>query len=161
MKRVALVAAVVTAPFLAIAQEPNTPTDFDYFELWNRCAPTSLVVEGLSSEADEIGITRERIETLARSRLRSARIYRDGWSDTYLYIRVNVRLTYYGLEVEYRKFVFDHLAGEKTDGQGFATTWERGGVGVHGRDAGFVLQNVSEHIDEFIDEYLRVNAEAC
>lgn len=161
MKCLALAAAVVTAPFLAIAQGSNTPTNLDYFKLWNKCAPTELVVESLSSKAIEIGLSIERIETLARSRLRAARIYSDWSSETYLYVRVTVGSTYYGLDIQFKKILFDALSSEKADGQGFATTWDRGSAGSHGQDAGYIVQHVSEHIDEFIDEYLRVNAEAC
>lgn len=36
----------------------------------------------------------------------------------------------------------------------------RGSTGTHGGDAGFAIGGLSEHIDAFLDEYLRVNAEA-
>ena len=42
-----------------------------------------------------------------------------------------------------------------------ATTWEIGSLGTHGGDAGFILQGVAEATDTFVNEYLRVNAEAC
>ena len=34
-------------------------------------------------------------------------------------------------------------------------------AGTYGDDAGFVVQNLSERIDRFISEYLRVNRVAC
>ncbi len=42
-----------------------------------------------------------------------------------------------------------------------AATWETGSLGTHGGDAGFILQAVAEHTDKFVNEYLRVNDEAC
>ena len=43
----------------------------------------------------------------------------------------------------------------------FAQTWRTGEIGTHGRDAGYILQGISEHLDKFIVEYLRVNEGAC
>ena len=42
-----------------------------------------------------------------------------------------------------------------------ATTWDFGGAGTHGEDADFILQGLSEHLDGFILDYLRVNEDAC
>ena len=41
------------------------------------------------------------------------------------------------------------------------TTWEGGRFGTHGGDAGFIMQGVSEDMDRFIGDYLRVNEAAC
>lgn len=43
---------------------------------------------------------------------------------------------------------------------GVATTWDRGSTGTSG-NAAFVRDGVAQHLDEFIDEYLRVNGGAC
>ena len=37
----------------------------------------------------------------------------------------------------------------------------RGSTGTHGGDAGFILSAVSQHLDKFLVEYLRVNEENC
>ncbi len=42
-----------------------------------------------------------------------------------------------------------------------ATTWGVGSTGTHSRNPNFILSSVSQHTDKFIDEYLRVNADAC
>ena len=44
---------------------------------------------------------------------------------------------------------------------GFTSTWHLGTLGTHGDTAAFILSGVSRHTDKFIDEYLRVNADAC
>ena len=46
---------------------------------------------------------------------------------------------------------------------GYAIVWLSGSTGVYGAAAGsgFILSSVSHHTDKFIDEYLRVNADAC
>ena len=61
----------------------------DCFQLWSACPPLDLIVEGLPEDAEEIGLTRERIQTAAESRLRAARLY-DAEAGHYLYVNVNV-----------------------------------------------------------------------
>ena len=40
-------------------------------------------------------------------------------------------------------------------------TWESLGFGTHGGDAGFIMQGLSEDLDKFVLEYLRVNENYC
>ena len=131
-------------------------SDYDRFRLWNVCRPMGLFVEGLSDDATAIGLTMEAIEVAVRSRLRAARLYSDdAWS--YLYVNVNVLSSGYGTKVEYNKSVMDIA----TMLERRAATWDTGGVGTHGQDPNFILSYVVQHADAFIDEYLRVNADAC
>ena len=44
---------------------------------------------------------------------------------------------------------------------GYAATWETGNYGTHAGNAGYIMQIVSERLDRFILEYLRVNETAC
>ena len=39
--------------------------------------------------------------------------------------------------------------------------WNTTSYGTHSGNAGFILQSVSEHLDRFVLEYLRVNEAAC
>ena len=59
--------------------------------------------------------------------------------------------------VEYRKFVKDFV----TTLAYRTTTWEVGLTGTHGQDSNSVLSSVAHSTDLFIDEYLRVNTDAC
>lgn len=139
------------------------PTDadevsgIDRFDLWNECEPLDLVVEQLHEAAGEIGLHVELIETLIRSRLRSARIYDTDAINGYVYVRASVTRQVFALELELNKYVSDFASGET----GYTATWTTGSFGSHGQDADYILQNLSRHTDKFIDEYLRVNAEAC
>ena len=63
----------------------------------------------------------------------------------------------FSARVEFVKIVRD--LGEHDFTTGFAPTWQTGSYGTG--NAGFIMSALAEHIDEFIDEYLRVNAEAC
>ena len=56
------------------------------------------------------------------------------------------------------KRVFDPASGE----YGHGTVWVLSSTGTAGNDdGGYILQSVSEKIDRFLVEYLRINEEAC
>ncbi len=137
-------------PSLAVGQ------GLDRFKLFADCEPMGLVVEGLPEDAAEIGLTEDSIRAAAESRLRSARLYIEA-SSPYLYINVNVLAGAFNVALEYNKSVFDPLSGLS----GVASTWSSGGTGTHGRDSGFILSQVSQHLDRFLAEFLRVNEAAC
>lgn len=140
-----------------IADE-ETVTNLDRFKLWNDCKPTNLVVEGLGDDAKEISLAVGDIEVSARSRLRAARIYTASeTANSYLYIRVNVGSSVFSIDQDYKKQTQDLASGWSN----YATTWESGSFGSHGGDASYILSRLSRHVDEFIDEYLRVNEMAC
>ena len=137
-------------PSLAAGQE------VDRFELFADCEPMDLLIENLPEDAAEIGLTEDSIRAAAESRLRSARLYSEA-SSQYLYINVNVVGAAYSARLQYEKFVFDPLSGFSS----MATTWNNGSTGTYGRDSGFILSDVSQHLDRFLVEFLRVNEAAC
>ena len=149
-----LLAAAVW-PGYATAQDVSGS---DRFKFFNECRPMDLVVEDYDDDddAEAIGLTVARIRTLAESRLRAARLY-DADAATWLYVNVNVEARGFSLSVEYKKLLYDAVSGETS----YATTGEIGGAGSHGGDAGFILQGLSEYLDGFILDYLRVNESAC
>ena len=61
-------ALVLTAMGAATAQS------VERFRLFNNCDPMGLLVEGLGSDATEIGLTEGAIRAAVESRLRSARL---------------------------------------------------------------------------------------
>ncbi len=130
----------------------------DIFSLENNCEPVNLVVEGLDNDAKEIGLTTKRIRVTVESRLRGARIYRE---NTYPYVYVNVIVVgaAFSIDVDFERMLVRDGAGHL--GKWYATTWARSRTGTHGGNAGYILQSVAELIDEFINEYLRVNSFAC
>ena len=137
--------------------DPDDPsTSHGCFQLWSACRPLDLIVEDLPEDAEEIGLTRERIQTAAESRLRAARLY-DAEADHYLYVNVIVYRFAFSIDIGYRKWLHD----EALDIGGFSQTWHTGAAGTHGGDASFILQYVSEYMDRFVVEYLRVNESAC
>lgn len=149
-------AVLMLAASPGIADEHEV-TDFDRFRLWNDCKPLHLLVESLDENATDIDLTADQIAITVRSRLRAARLYAGTLGAPYLYVNINVGLRAFSVSVEYKKEVFDLATGL----DGIGATWERAGMGTHGGDAAFILSNLAGYTDAFIDEYLRVNEEAC
>ena len=129
------------------------------FELFSQCEPVAMLIEDLPESAS---LARERVETLVESRLRAARLFNgaDPYGDPltpFLYVNVGVIGRAFTIRVELHKFVHD-----QSSRVAWATpTWNTASAGTHGGDDGFILQGVSEHMDRFILEYLRVNDSAC
>lgn len=142
-------------PACGPAAADEAVTDFDRFELWNECEPVSLVV-GLDGDAEVTGLTEETIKTAARSRLRGARLY-DGDAYHRLYIAVIISGAAFSMELLIIKSLYDPTI----DKMGAATTWSDGAIGTHGGSGDYILNAIGRYTDTFIDEYLRVNAEAC
>ncbi len=135
-------------------------SDRDRFELFNACRPMMLVVEEISPAAQTVGLTRERIQLAAESRLRAARLYtesREKENYASLYINISVVGRAVDISVWYVRWVTD-LANNSN---GPAITWTTGGIGTHIHDADSIIQNLSGHLDRFLAEYLRVNEPAC
>ena len=150
-----LALALAVWPGHATAQDVS---DSDRFQLFNECGPMDLVVEDYGDDAGwtDIGLTVDRIQTMAESRLRVARLY-DATALAYLHVNVIVFGLGLSLTVQYNKVVYDAVSGETN----YATTWAISSAGTHGSDAGYILQGLSERLDRFILEYLRVNEDAC
>lgn len=156
MPRLILPAVALALVLASPAVAAKRVIKIDLFKLWNDCQPVHLVVESLPKDAADIGLTREAITVAVRSRLRAARLYAAGaWS--WLYVNVNVLDQAFSISVEYKKWVKDTASGE----EGTTGTWSTGSLGTHGSRSGYILSSVSTHVDRFIDEYLRVNADAC
>ncbi len=65
-----------------------------------------LVIEGLSDDATDIGLTEGAVETAGHSRLRAARLYTDAkieMSRSCLYVNVNVVGGAFSLSIEFKK----------------------------------------------------------
>ena len=132
-------------------------TDREKFELYNKCRPIGLVVEGMSEDAKKIDLTREIVINFVESRLLSARIY-GGNSYEYLYVRIGILGNSVDIDTSFKKATVSY--GEV----GLATTWVAGKFGSHGSDAmskDYILSGLSELIDKFIASYLKVNQKYC
>lgn len=97
--------------------------------------------------------------------MRGARIY---WvhRGPALYVNVNVLGRAFAVQMQFIRHAkvtvpFWLKPEGMADLGGYATTWNIGSVAVHDGDASFILSAIAKDTDEFIDEYLRVNADAC
>ena len=130
---------------LAMAATPaQEVTDIDRFQLFNNCDPMALVVESLHDDA-------------AESRLRGARLYTSDRSRAYLYVNVTVAGKAFSASLKYAKKMRDLATGNA----GVASAWSRGITGTHGQEPDYIASGLSELLDRFLTEYLRVNESAC
>lgn len=137
---------------------PSSIEQYERFRLYTSCAPVALLVEGLPTNATEIGLFEDDILTTVRSRLRGARIYSsEAKHEPYLYVNVNVVGLSFNIRVELNKPVTDL----ETKLIYPAPTWQRGTTGTHAKDSDYILQSIGMLMDKFIDEYLAVNESAC
>lgn len=151
-----ILALTVFLASTALAQDEQV-TDYDRFRLWNDCQPVSLLAGFEPVEDGEAaGLTVEAIETAVRSRLRAARVY-DASAGPHVYVYVHVVGSAFHLSFDFLKRFID--SGSYT--LDYAIGWQTGATGTHSYDPGFILGGVSQATDAFIDEYLRVNADAC
>ena len=132
----------------------------DRFALFNNCAPMHFGVISFSDDEEDmkkIGLTEERVKFAVESRLRGARLFKADIGLPLLKVGVNVNAVAFTITFGYNKKLFDYAAGI----DGFAPTWDDGMFGAHGQDANFIVSSLSELLDKFLAEYLRVNEAAC
>jgi len=128
------------------------------FQLWTDCEPLRLqVFLNMHADTGAIGLTQEAVEIAVRSRLRAARIYDADAFKADLRVSVTTAGPAFHIDLKLFKFVTDWQSEELKK----APTWSTGGTGMHGGNGGFILDIIDQYTDEFIDEYLRVNADAC
>ena len=136
-------------------------SDYDKFSLWNDCQAINLVIN-VDKEVADASLSVETVKTSVRSRLRAARLYTeedyrdDGLARPLLYVNVTSIDRAFRIDFQFNKWTFDPLS----DFSSFAAiTWKSGSTGVGGST--YIFSTLSQYTDQFIDEYLRVNAEAC
>ena len=157
-------AAVLGSP--AASGQDSTAKHVEWYqlraELYTGCKPVSLTIEDLPSDAMEIGLTEDRIQFMAESRLRAARLYanpKDSTSPTFpqLYINVNVVGRSFHVSVDFEL----RLMNTQSEFYPIATTWRKGVTGSHSGDSEYVVSNIPRFLDEFITKYQRANEDAC
>ena len=169
----AIRAAIRRSPSRISAEEARDAgliSSEEAFRLWNDCQPIAFSVhlQG-ENEASKIGLTKEAVETAVRSRLRSARIFKDDPDrrrsislpptvNGFLQVSVTLTTASLGMSMRSEKVMTDEASGYV----GWTPTgWRRGLLGGHADDGYYVLSGIAPAIDEFIDDYLRVNESAC
>ena len=150
-------------------------TRYERFQLWNSCAPVRLAVS-LTGNFSNVELTKETFEIMARGRLRAARIYSSdkGYNGTLL-LTLSINLGRESnfvamLEVEklltdIYEYEIDTIENRKKKGTGPvfypAITWQTFSYGTYGNFPDAIVSTSSQHVDRFVDEYLRINSSAC
>ena len=157
---------ILLGTFIAGAAKGEEVTALDRFQLWNDCDPVKLGVGVFDpTSMSRMKLLNERIETTVRSRLRIARMYQEGIGPPMLFIQVTLLEAFYLVlgDVSFYKHVLEYRSNESAG----APTWRAGGVvgfsllNTLPSDNGAIVSAVTEKVDIFIDEYLRVNADSC
>lgn len=171
----------------AAAQGPESPRD--RFALFAGCHPIPVEVS-VTNAGGPASITEASVERMATSRLRAAGIHAPAGTPSWAMLQViayvgaqrvtaNMIATVYIIRLRLLKLVYDHLSDPRLEKPGrlsadslgaalewvdWAPTWEspQPGIGFYpGRGDGPVAGLIGRMLDEFVDEYLRVNGEAC
>ena len=134
------------------------------FMLFSDCRPMAYDIVLNLTETD-LDITENSIRTVVVDRLRIARLFSP--KDTsirksgILHIDVSTAGRAFAVGVSYTKPLYDPASGETSH----AISWRDGTIGMHGgsiEDAAVYIRSVvSEKVDKFLVEYLRVNEKAC
>ena len=123
----------------------------DLFRLFNDCNAIGLEVARVSDSLLNLGISQAVVQEAAESRLRVARLY-TSTARTSLHVAVNR----HAIQVEYRKPVRDLVTGESRPVSTFTKA-----VGVQEETEASVMLGLSNLLDDFLVDYLRVNESAC
>ena len=129
------------------------------FQLYvNRCGPIGLEV--YANIAEEIGLTKELIETAARSRLRATHLYGAETEPVSGILVISVVVASWGKTVLHYQMWFEkHQQDEMSRLSGWSPTgWMRGALVPHNNDA---RSAIAATLDEFLDDFLRVNECIC
>ncbi len=176
------------APAEAAAQ--GSPSNRDRFALFTACRPIPVEVF-VTNTGGPAGITTPSVEGMATSRLQAAGILAPagapgGSSTLQLSVFVSAQrlsasavVTVYVIRLRLLKLLYDHQSdprmgeaghlpadspGAAPDWLNWAPTWEtpQQGIGFYlGRDGDPVTNLVARMLDEFVREYVRVNADSC
>ena len=162
----------------AAADKPRDTREFaeelvsriERFSLWNDCRPIRANASLRSDDSDIpedsflrpfgddlFGLSYFDVMSDVDDRLREAHLLDAADAATLLFLRVHVTGNKVRVEASYSKRVRDLVSGLEW----FAATWESKSVGEHGNNGNYILSQVMEELDKFIDEYLRVNRDAC
>lgn len=155
----AFIAILTTAPLAGQSPFSDLMAELDRFDFFTECQGLGMDVRVRGNEASEMGLTRERVRNMVESRLRAARLYDS--SGGYPALAVQILTLDDGpafvIQVQLVKRVRDSITGS----EGGAITSHELRFGTHGGGAGFIMQVLSEELDEFILEYLRINEAWC
>ena len=129
----------------------------DCFALWTGCGDLDTFV---FVGENTIGVREADVENAVASRLRAAGLYSEDPAAAIGVLLVDVSFTdslAFNANLEFGKLNLRDRYGFA----GIASTWTSGAFGTHGGRASGVMERVRRFLDQFMNDYLRVNAPAC
>lgn len=118
-------------------------------------------VEDIDSYAQDLGISKEDIITKICLRLRRNGLIPNS-VDTkkigFLYVNLGVLNNAFSLT-----YKFYRLVQYQNDGVIYtklATVWEKSSIGTHSNNKSFILNSISDELDEFIEAYINSNQDS-
>ena len=165
---IVVVAVVLTAAGPVWGETPTESNDGyepwgERYELWADCNQLILLSNPIKNKnkAAIIGLTDDDIMLAIKNRLRAAGLYgmidRDYWKKPLLVPTVMVESGTVVVKITLLKVLKDVHSSEEKHGE----TWSKSFIDAHRDDASIIIAALGRLMDEFIDEYLRVNEEAC
>ena len=160
------------------AQAQGT-TNLEKAKLWvEDYEHLTIFVENVGTEAEDLGLTRDRIQTETELRLRQAGISPsdafviDGFElplpsldvvvgkdvvDYHLNVQIRVVGTYFRVAVAFKRFA-SYALPDGEFARGYMTSWERTSSGAFDEgDGDYVIGSLDQVLDTFLDEYLKAN----
>ena len=153
IRLVLVVTCVTGSAILALAQQSGTGLEVaDY-----RTVP--YIVAGLSDDAAKAGLDLNRLRTRLELRLRQADLVPLDEvivPAAFLYLEVLVVGEAFSIELQFRRPVSFSDAGLEYR-VSHASVWQVNFAGTHTNDAAFIIDVVDQGLDQFLNQYLKVN----
>jgi hypothetical protein len=117
-----------------------------------------ILIEELTKEAYDIGLTTEKLRTKCELRLRQAGIepIDSLGSSTYLYLNCNIVGAAYNIFLSLNRRVKFEV-GDKTYNKDACSTWTSGTTGTHGWNGNNLIGELDNLLDLFLNDYLKAN----
>ena len=151
---VLVVTCVAGLALPALAQAPQFGTGLEVADY----KTVGYLVEGLSNDEAEMGLNENRLQTRVELRLRQAGLV-PALAQTgqlpYLSLEVTVHSQAFAIRLRFMRLVSFSDSGR--DYYKNAAVWSTGATGIHAGDPEYIVGSVDQRLDEFLNEYLKVN----
>lgn len=166
MSLLGILALFFSLPVAVHAQESafGTGLEIDNYQ------SVGVFVAPLPKDAEQIGLTEDRLQTRVELRLRQAKLKPvkiEKHRPAYLYVDVNMVGNAFAIRVVFIRpvsypidptAIFANAVGTAARSC-MASTWVTLGVGTYRGDSEFIVQSLDEHLDKFLNEYLKANGQ--
>ena len=181
MRRLNQIAILIAGALTAQGVAAENISERARFILWNECRPMTLGIDIRYANGKIDGLSKKEIEIVVRDKLRANRLYREkresGTATGVLYISLtgNLKQKIIGnmevisgalsITVQFYKKVFDSATKLERLAATYTNSVPYGIHGMHEDQLASIAPSVEKTVvvvvDDFIGNYLRVNADAC